>query len=279
MGCGGSKEEEPAESGAATPQPTQVSGAAASRTRESDATPSKSSAAAGKSGVLPGKPWTSALAGAGTEDAQLARIGDAFQRAASRKDALGNVAELAAALRVLHISLDGLDTDSLFDDGQTDGVVDLTAFIVLVNRPAVAGRMGARNLRAGSGGALHHPTAGACSEVLTPAAALATPPAKTQLKRAPSEKQFAVCAEHLLEFGSALEASSTDGFVRTPFELQTALGALGKQVDGMEADVLFDIVEKERYVEGTEPCVGLQEFASLCAKIGVNPLSSASARL
>lgn len=190
---------------------------------------------------------------------------DAFARASLENGChLASVAELSAALRILKVPLDGVDVDALFEAAMSsESALDLSAFILLVNRPEVEGA-----LRVGGTAST------ATSFAKVPQSDAAGAPAAV-LSQPPSAVQFDVTAEHLMAFGKALEAATDDGFVRTAPQLQAALAALGKDVDAVEAEVLFGIADVEVYEAGAEACVGLREFATLCAKIGLNPLDDA----
>ena len=196
---------------------------------------------------------TAAATAAALPVEQLAPLRHAFLRASGGKSTLNSEAEFVAALRILNCNPSAADAHTLFSEAQADGSLDLAAFVVILNRRV------AHDLRT--------------AETATSSSATLSVPSKAPLVREPSSLQFAVTPEHLMAYSDALQVADHDGFVRSPLALQQALAALGKEVDAVEAAVLYDVGDKGVYEEGSTPCIGLTEFASLCAKIGVDPLA------
>ena len=224
------------------------SGASAGLEKESAASAGREKKSAASAGE------ENSVASPGSDQAQLAQFQNAFLRATGNSGAdITTVAVLSAALRILHVSLDATDVDDIFQEACADGTLDLSGFIVLVNRSVIA------NLLLPA------------TEVEANPSVSAVNPAESSLALDASSLKFKVTPEHMMSFSSALSTASDDGFVRTPSELQTALSVLSSHVDMMEAEVLFDISEKYVYFEGGSMCIGLHEFATLCAKIGVEP--------
>ena len=83
----------------------------------------------------------------------------------------------------------------------------------------------------------------------------------------PAAPAVHVAVEHLMGYSHVLQAATNDGFIRTPEDLQGAFAALRAPIDSIEARVLFDH-------HAQSGCIGLDEFAPICAKRDLLPPGS-----